>query len=209
MNVGSTELEDLATELIMQLTDLPAGIREGIVMSVGPLPYRRLDCDGRALAYVRTRPKKRMVRVDVSGLWLANKPSRLRMRNANGAATLIVKSRKDVLEAAEYLRDIVERTRASENRALLDRGPATLRSRVQQASDVPLISRSELSEEFLRREQAEEAAEMRAALAVVSPRSEAPRLRVAPPADSIALGDPPSSSDFEGTAIEPQAEFDT
>ena len=58
-------LSDLASSLIASITGTELSVREGTVMTLGPAPYRRLDCDGRALAYVRARPKKRGVRVDV------------------------------------------------------------------------------------------------------------------------------------------------
>jgi hypothetical protein len=123
------ELDELAREVIARLVQLPNGVREGLVMTVGPAPYRRLDCDGRALAYVRTRPKKRMVRVDISGLWLATRPSRLRARSSNGAATLIVKTRRDMLEAVHYLEEVVSRTRAAEARAFNERSPESISRR--------------------------------------------------------------------------------
>lgn len=110
------ELEDqlfkLANRFIHEMTAV-SHIREGVVMTTGPAPYRRLDCDGRALAYIRTRPRKRAVRVDVSGLWLTPGPSRLRIPNAGGATTLVLRSEQDRVEAIDYLRTTVERTRAA------------------------------------------------------------------------------------------------
>jgi hypothetical protein len=67
------ELEALANELITEMAR-DGVVREGTVMTEGPPPYRRLDCDGRALAYVRTRPRKKAVRVDVSSLWAPGNP---------------------------------------------------------------------------------------------------------------------------------------
>lgn len=90
---------------------LAPDIREGVVMTVGPVPYRRLDCDGRALAYVKTRPKKRAVRVDVSGLWTAPPGSRLRIHSSSGA-TLMVTAETDIGEAIAYLKQTVEVTRS-------------------------------------------------------------------------------------------------
>ncbi|NJK88379.1 MAG: hypothetical protein HC923_02605 [Myxococcales bacterium] len=55
-------LEDIADAFVRTLTDSGTGIREGEVMTPGPPPYRRLDCDARALCYVRVRPKKKAVR---------------------------------------------------------------------------------------------------------------------------------------------------
>lgn len=85
-------------------------IREGIVMTLGKTPYRRLDCDGRALAYIKTRPKKGAVRVDVSGLWMAPQASRLSVPSATGGA-LMISSESDIEDAAKYLIEIVQHTR--------------------------------------------------------------------------------------------------
>lgn len=106
----------LADSLITEATSI-GSIREGVVMTVGPTPYRRLDCDGRALAYVRARPKKRAVRIDVSGLWFTPKSCRLSVSGASGAASLLVSSEQDLSEAVRYLRETVERTRAAQERA--------------------------------------------------------------------------------------------
>jgi hypothetical protein len=63
-------LEEITDRLIARLIGLNPEIKEGSVRTVGPAPYRRLDCKMRALAYIRCRPKKRMVRIDITGLWL-------------------------------------------------------------------------------------------------------------------------------------------
>jgi hypothetical protein len=115
------ELESLATQFILHLSVAPEGISEGVVKTYGPAPYRRLDCDGRALAYMRLRLKRKMLRVDVSGLWLPPKPSQLRIRASNGSASLAISSRPDMLDAVVQLRDSVARTRAVEARAEADR----------------------------------------------------------------------------------------
>lgn len=110
-------LERLARKLIEELVaSSEATIVEGVVMSVGPAPYRRLDCDGRALAYVRTRPRKRAVRVDVTGLWRAPNGSRLRIPSATGVATLLVCSEADTSEAIRFLKNTVARTREARQR---------------------------------------------------------------------------------------------
>jgi hypothetical protein len=102
-------LESLADAIMVEACR-SGSIREGIVMSVGPTPYRRLDCDGRALAYVRTRPKKDAVRVDVPGLWHTPNTSKLQIRASAGRA-LLARSPEDVAEVVRYLEATVEETR--------------------------------------------------------------------------------------------------
>ena len=62
-------LEELTSQLVEQIESTQTGIQEGVVMTMSRPPYRRLDCEGRALAYVRVRPTKQWVRVDISDLW--------------------------------------------------------------------------------------------------------------------------------------------
>jgi hypothetical protein len=88
-------------------------VHEGPVTTTGPSPYRRLDCDGRALAYIRVRPKKRGVRVDLSGLWCTPDLTRLRVIGAGGCASLLLRSAQDVREAVSYLHLTVESTRGT------------------------------------------------------------------------------------------------
>src|SRR5688572_6542639 len=84
------QLSGLADQLIADLTAVAPYIREGEVMTLGPAPYRRLDCDRRALAYVRPRPRKGFVRVDVSGLWLVPESTpNLAHRGSGGSVTLV------------------------------------------------------------------------------------------------------------------------
>ncbi|MBK8013837.1 MAG: hypothetical protein IPK13_21110 [Deltaproteobacteria bacterium] len=104
-------LERIAAELIDLATSGDLGIREGTVMTVGAPPYRRLDCDGRALAYIRTRPRRRAVRVDVSGLWIATEPPHFGIRGAGGSVTLLLQRRADLVEATTYIEALVVRTR--------------------------------------------------------------------------------------------------
>jgi hypothetical protein len=105
-------LADLAERVIAELVGKQIGIREGIVMSLaGAAPYRRLDCDGKALCYVRCRPQKKAVRIDVSGLWCRPPPSRLALQNSS-AVTLMVSRDEDVSEAVSYLRSVVDATRS-------------------------------------------------------------------------------------------------
>lgn len=92
-------------------------LEEGDVMCGGPPPYRRLDCDGRALAYIRARPRKRAVRVDITGLWRAPRSSPLSTPNAGGAASLLVCSEADIFDAVRFILATVEGTRRTEARA--------------------------------------------------------------------------------------------
>jgi hypothetical protein len=101
---------------MMAMTQLALGIREGEVMTQGPTPYRRLDCDGRALVYVRQRPRKDLVRVDVSGLWLAPATSSLQIPGAIGAASLALRTEEDCDKAVEFVRKAVGKTRAERAR---------------------------------------------------------------------------------------------
>lgn len=107
-----TWLEETLAGIIRELEDAELGIREGKVMTSGEAPYRRLDCDGRAIAYLRSRPKKRAVRVDVTGLWKTPRSSKIRVPNAGGAATLLIRTSGDARLAVRFLRATVERTRA-------------------------------------------------------------------------------------------------
>lgn len=105
------ELMHLENELIQGIIALEATVSEGKVMTVGPAPYRRLDCDGRALAYVRARPRKNAVRVDISGLWVPERTSPIREATATGAATLFIRSAADLEEALRFLVQTVQHTR--------------------------------------------------------------------------------------------------
>lgn len=105
-------MDALVTEARVRLPDL----EEGRVMTVGPPPYRRLDCDGRALAYLRARPRRVAVRLDISGLWLPPRTSPLLIPSSVGAA-LLLERRDDVELAVVALVESVERTRAYERRA--------------------------------------------------------------------------------------------
>jgi hypothetical protein len=106
-------LAALAEQLIQALVSRELGIHEGVVMSLaGVAPYRRLDCDGRALCYVRCRPQKRAVRVDISGLWCRPSISKLALEGSSGSMTLMLADFGDVEEAASYLRSVVAATRS-------------------------------------------------------------------------------------------------
>ena len=104
-----SNLTELMNAFMERMTTI-SGVTEGRVMTVGPPPYRRLDCNGRALAYVRVRRRQGIVRVDVSGLWKAERaPSRLRIPTVSGSATLALRSAVDLGEAFEFLYHIVAR----------------------------------------------------------------------------------------------------
>ena len=103
----------VAAVLALELPDL----EEGDVLSSGPPPYRRLDCDGRALAYIRARPRKRAVRVDITGLWRAPRSSPISTPTAGGAASLLVGSDADIYDAVRFILATVEGTRRREDRA--------------------------------------------------------------------------------------------
>jgi hypothetical protein len=104
-------LATLADELIRDLLAIAPDISEGVVMTTGPLPYRRLDCDRRALAYIRARPRKRIVRVDVSGLWIVPSESRLRVDVSSAGCSLILRSAADKDEAIAFLLEAIQTTR--------------------------------------------------------------------------------------------------
>jgi hypothetical protein len=110
------ELESLADELILELGSVAPFVHEGTVMTMGPAPYRRIDCDRRALAYVRARPRKGMVRVDLSGLWVVPRESRLLERSSGACACLVLKTREDKREAISFLLAAVEMTRSAQAR---------------------------------------------------------------------------------------------
>ncbi len=102
----------IATRLIEGLVNqVDLGIQEGQVRSVGEPSYRRLDCDRRALAYVRIRPKHGFVRVDVSGLWAVPGPTPLLHPRAMGQVVLLLRQKEDVDEALRYLGQAVRATR--------------------------------------------------------------------------------------------------
>lgn len=107
-----TRLEQLEDLLFAAVTTAGLDIVEGTVMTQGPPPYRRLDCGYRALAYVKCRPQKEAVRIDVSGLWRRPRPSRLQITTASGGTTLMVKNGEDLKEAIEFLKETVLAMRA-------------------------------------------------------------------------------------------------
>lgn len=106
-------LDQLRDELIERIRTAIPAVEEGQVMTVGPPPYKRLDCDGRALAYLRSRPRKVSVRMDLSGLWVVEGPSPLQIPSAAGAA-LLVRTYKDIEPAIEFVASVIDTTRKAE-----------------------------------------------------------------------------------------------
>lgn len=96
------------------LAAAPFEISEGLVRSLAALPYRRLDCHGRALAFVRLRPRRRAVRVDVSSLWVPPAASALGVATRVGSAALVVRTLADAAAAGVFLAATIESTRAAE-----------------------------------------------------------------------------------------------
>jgi hypothetical protein len=111
-NVLSAALDAILAGLIRDLLDSDLDIKEGKVMTSREATYRRLDCDQRALVYLRTRPKKGAVRIDITGLWKTPRKSRLRIPTAGGAATLLVRTPSDARWAVQFIREAVEKTRS-------------------------------------------------------------------------------------------------
>jgi hypothetical protein len=111
--VPKEALDAILSDLIRELVEADLQIQEGKVMTSGDAPYRRLDCDQRALVYLRTRPKKRAVRIDITGLWQTPRSTKLRIPTAGGAATLLIRTPAEARLAAKFIIDTVEKTRAS------------------------------------------------------------------------------------------------
>lgn len=96
-------LKELAEALIRAVEVRVPEVREGAVATIaGPPPYRRLDGRGRTFAFVRVRPKKRLVRVDLTGRWRPPAVSRLALASAS-AFTLAIRSRMDIPDAVDFL----------------------------------------------------------------------------------------------------------
>ncbi len=107
-----TELDNLIDGLITEITcELPDVIEGQVESAAGPPSYRRIDCDGRALAYLRARPRKRCVRVDITGLWRAPIEGALAEPMAAGSTSLVIRGTEDFPEVLRYLRSVVDRTR--------------------------------------------------------------------------------------------------
>ena len=105
------DLHQWMNEIVRIVTHSGERIFEGIVMTPGPPPYRRLDCDGRALAYLRLRSRKGGIRIDISGLWVPPRRSALSIPTASGAASLMVRQQDEIGEAVAFLFETVQTTR--------------------------------------------------------------------------------------------------
>lgn len=109
------DLRALAEELVQRTIALePLLVSEGRVMTpIDPAPYRRLDAQFRALAYVRVREKKRCVRVDISSLWpvwLVKPPKGLQL-SPEGRLAFGVKDGADVERLAAFLVELVRKSK--------------------------------------------------------------------------------------------------
>ncbi len=103
--------------VIRALIDAVPGAAEGRVMTQqAQRPYRRIDCDNRALAFVRYLTRSQVVRIDVSGLWVVERDAEIRVRTGTGSATLLVDDARRIPEAVAYVADAVARTRAAYER---------------------------------------------------------------------------------------------
>jgi hypothetical protein len=111
---AEARLRGLADRIIGALVESSLGIEEGEVATRRPGLYRRLDCPEGALAYVRVRPKKRTVRIDVTGRWPIGQRPRIVGPSAAGAASLMVENDADADLAVEILLAAVLRARSAE-----------------------------------------------------------------------------------------------
>lgn len=125
------DLHQWMNEIVRIVTHSGERIFEGIVMTPGPPPYRRLDCDGRALAYLRLRSRKGGIRIDISGLWVPPRRSPLSIPTASGAASLMVRQRDEIGEAVAFLFETVETTR----QAIRAQSASPSRPRLRAAGD--------------------------------------------------------------------------
>jgi len=105
--------QDQLIDLIIQaLLHLVPEAREGRVRGRRPARYRRADCDGRALAFLRPRSAKGGgVRVDLSGLWVRPGPWPTEISGRSGSASLLVETETQARAAGAYLAWAVQRTR--------------------------------------------------------------------------------------------------
>lgn len=107
-------LDNLADVLILCLLERDETLIEGEVMTIGPPPYRRIDADGRALCYIRSRPRKGFLRIDISGLWLFKDPCPNQVQTSSGVAVL-VRGSAELEVVIDSLIKCVRRTRELEN----------------------------------------------------------------------------------------------
>lgn len=110
LDARQVRLESLARAFVEALYAAKLGAIEGTVRSQqDEAPYRRFDCDHRALLYLRLRPKKDLVRIDIAGHWLA--PPRTRLTLGSSRGVLVLKTPSDVATAVEVVARTVADTR--------------------------------------------------------------------------------------------------
>jgi hypothetical protein len=103
-------LERLVEAFVIALVGTELGITEGLVRSQrDPAPYRRFDCDRRALLYLRIRPKKDLIRIDLAGHWLA--PARNALSLGRSRGVLAIRRPEDVLPAVQVVVGTILTTR--------------------------------------------------------------------------------------------------
>lgn len=103
-------LHRLVEAFVIAMIGTDLGITEGLVRSQrDPAPYRRFDCDRRALLYLRVRPKKDLVRIDLAGHWLA--PTRNPLSLGRSRGVLAIRRPEDVLPAVEVVVGTILTTR--------------------------------------------------------------------------------------------------
>lgn len=87
--------------------------REGRVRTRHPQRYRRLDCDGRALAFLRPRSQAAAgLRVDLTGLWVRPGPWPTEIPGRSGSASLLVQTTREARAAGKFLAWAVRWTRS-------------------------------------------------------------------------------------------------
>lgn len=103
-------IRELTQAFVTRLQNAFPEIYEGAVMSAGQ-PYRRMDCDMRALAYLRERPRRNGLRIDVSGLWYPRGLCALSIPGSVGSASLMVHSEEEIEPAIWFLVETVQHSR--------------------------------------------------------------------------------------------------
>lgn len=106
------DLRALGDRLLEELARLAPWAREGAVRGRRPGIYRRVDCDGRALIYLRPRRRGvRGLRVDLSGLWVRPRKSPIEISGRSGSASLLVTDAAEIPEAARFVAEAIVTTR--------------------------------------------------------------------------------------------------
>lgn len=118
-NTSTLALDSLRELLVVALLAESQELREGVVMTMGPPPYRRIDCNGRAVVYLRSRPRRKAVRADMSGLWVicpnaSARAAGIMIRSATGGASLMLSSEDHIKLAVDLIVESVNYTLALE-----------------------------------------------------------------------------------------------